>query len=337
MKIIDLEDCKHLPKNNCSNLFNSFEWLHVISKTYGLKFKAVSNENQGILLPFALIEDQDYKSIISIPFGDYILNDCSQDTQKEVLRFLITTFPEYYIKVAIASKEQPVYEDFAVSQRGLLNQINIKKWKESTNWKEAYERNIRNALNYGLAVHISHDSQSILDFYLLHEQLRIHKFNKLPQPIQFFNHIHEIFLTNRKGFLIEAWSKDRIIASWLILIQGKTLYYKFGASNPEDLKLRPNDLLFRSLMQYGSDNGYSTIDLGFSGSGKSYEGLIRFKSKEGGDKIPIYKVEHFPPGFDETRQNEKTNYLNLIAEQAIGSHDLNVIRQASDHYYHLFS
>lgn len=298
---------------------------------------AISNETQNILLPFALIEDQDHKSIVSIPFGDYILHDCSPDTQKEVMGFLRNTYPEHYIKVSIASKEPLCFDDFISTKRGYLNQISIEKWKESTDWKETYERNIRNALNFGLAVRISHDLHSIHEFYHLHEQLRINKFKKLPQPIQFFNHIHETFLAKGKGFLLEAWSKDRIIASWVILIQGNTLYYKFGASNPDYLQLRPNDLLFRSLMQYGSDHGFSTIDLGFSGSGKSYEGLIRFKSKEGGDKIPIYKVEHFPPEFDENMQNEKTNYLNLITDKAIGSHDLKNIRQTSDLYYHLFS
>jgi lipid II:glycine glycyltransferase (peptidoglycan interpeptide bridge formation enzyme) len=186
-------------------------------------------------------------------------------------------------------------------------------------------------------VRISNDFESVRAFYKLHEHLRINKFKKLPQPYIFFIHLYEEFIINRRGFLLEAWNKSELIASWVILIHNKTLFYKMGASNPSQLHLRPNDLLFRSLMQYCSDNGFQTVDLGFSGTAKSYEGLIRFKSKEGGEKLPIYKIEYFPPGFDMSLIIKKTNYLNETTRKAIGSNDLSVIKEVSEKHYGEFA
>jgi hypothetical protein len=337
LKIINLSEYKSYPQTNCSNLFNSFSWLKVLRTTYNLDFKVVTNHDNSFVLPFCIDNNPSLKTIKSIPFGDYILNNCNEVDLNMVLTLLRESYPRHFIKVTIVSNKLTSVNSFNVKKKGFLNQIFIKKWKESRDWKEAYERNIRNALNYGLAVRISNSFDSIVDFYKLHEQLRIEKFKKLPQPFNFFNNIYKEYIVDKKGFLLEAWNKEVLIASWVILINNKTLFYKFGSSKTEHLQLRPNDLLFRSLMQYGSDNNFQNIDLGYSGAAKSYEGLIRFKSKEGGEKIPIYSLKYYPDHFNKDVLIEKTNFLNEMTKKAIGSDDINIIRETSSKYYHQFA
>jgi hypothetical protein len=334
MKIIDLIEYGNLFTKKCSTLFNCYSWLSILRKTYGLEIKVVINNENDFFLPFSILEDNCIKSI---PFGDYILINYPKVELNRALELLKETYPEHYFNISIVSKEYPIIKDFVQTKKGLLNQINIKKWKESRDWETAYERNIRNALNYGLAVKISNSFESVVNFYKLHEQLRITKFKKLPQPFVFFNNIFEEFIVNRKGFILEAWSKESLIASWVILINNDVLYYKFGASDAKYLHLKPNDLLFRSLMQYGSDNKFRTIDLGFSGTAKAYEGLIRFKSKEGGDKTPIYQIEQLPDEFNINIQNDKAKDLNELVSKAIDSNNLDIIREASKLYYHMFA
>jgi len=336
LKIFDLSDIHSLP-HSFANIFNSNSWLSVISKTYGIEFKIVVNSKKQIILPFCLLEDDFFPSVKSIPFGDYTLLNYPQTELYEALQFLRETYPNHYIETTIVDQEEPNIDNFTSSKTGSLIQINIAKWKESRDWKEAYERNIRNALNNGLAVKISTSVDSLDGFYQLHEQLRINKFSKLPQPYRFFTNIHKEYIANKKGFLLEAWNKDILIASWVILEYNNILYYKLGASNSKYLQLRPNDLLFRSLMQYGSDQGFKTIDLGYSGATKSYEGLVRFKSKEGGKIMPIFHLEHFPENFDFSLLNKKTNYLSSITNKAIGSKDIEIIRQISNNNYHKFA
>ncbi|MGB7395044.1 MAG: hypothetical protein WA913_11675, partial [Pricia sp.] len=65
------------------------------------------------------------------------------------------------------------------------------------------------------------------------------------------------------------------------------LYYKFGASTEESLDLRPNNLIFDRLISYALENESTAIDLGLSGTGDSYKGLVRFKESMGGQPTPI--------------------------------------------------
>lgn len=336
MKIIDQTEIGTLT-NFCTNLFISNEWLSVITKTYGIGFKAVISDDYNFILPFCLIHDEFFSSVKSIPFGDYTLNNCGDNELNTALQLLRKNYPEHYIETSVVSKAAPSVDEFTSTKYGYLVQVDIKKWRESRDWKEAYERNIRNALNFGLVVRINKNEEALRDFYTLHEQLRINKFKKLPQPYKFFTAIYDNFIKTGSGFILEAWNSDKLIASWVILSYHDTLYYKLGASDPNYLHLRPNDLLFRSLMQYGSDNKFKTIDLGFSGAAKSYEGLIRFKSKEGGDKTPIYRVEYYPEIFPEENLKRKTKFKQEITKNALASNDLNVIRETSNRFYHKFA
>lgn len=320
-------------KNPCDNLFLSPEWLRVISNTYHITFKAVLNEQSGFILPFCELKTGFFPAIKSIPFGDYTLNECDENDLNEAMHLLYCEYPEHYIETSVVSKHKPIVEYFFSNKYGYLIQNDIKQWKESRDRKEAYERNIRNALNYGLAVRVNKFIDGINNFYLLHEKLRISKFKKLPQPIRFFENIYAEFVTKNNGFFLEAWDKDKLIASWFVLAYQQVLYYKFGASDTEQLHMRSNDLLFRMLMQYGSDKGFKKIDLGFSGATKSYEGLIRFKRKEGGNQVPIYRVERFPDHFDKKLLDKRNNYINNLSKKAIESGDLSVIRETSNQFY----
>jgi hypothetical protein len=336
LRIIDQKELLSY-SGSCSNLFTSPEWLSVISITYNIEFHAVVSEDKSFILPFCLISDEFYSSVKSIPFSDYTLNSCGDKQLNSALQLLREKYPDHYIETSVVDNHLPLVKGFSSNKYGYLIQINIQKWKESRDWKEAYERNIRNALNYGLAVKINKSLSGMEDFYKLHEQLRINKFNKLPQPIRFFTNIYHEFIKTGKGFLLEAWDKNKLIASWVILEHAKTLYYKFGASDINSLNLRPNDLLFRSLMQYGSDNGFKVIDLGFSGATKSYEGLIRFKSKEGGDKTPVYRIDTFPEDFDPSFVDNKSKYMQSIIKDALNTGLTTAIREASNKYYGKFA
>jgi len=338
MKIICLDQYEKISSiNNCSNLFISPDWLNVISKTYGIAFKAVVSDDQQTILPFCKIQNGFYPAIKSIPFGDYTLNNCSQVALNNTMKLLESTYPDYYIETSVVSKTTPKVDGFSSTKYGFLSQVDIQKWRENRNWKEAYKRNIRNALNYGLTVQINRDRNALKGFYKLHEHLRVYKFKKLPQPFGFFTNIYHEFIKQEKGFLLEAWNKSSLIASWLILSHHETLYYKMGASDPNHLHLRPNDLLFRSLMQYGSDHGFKTIDLGFSGAAKSYEGLIRFKNKEGGVKTPIYRIERYPKNFNFDIVQQKSEYLTKLTTTALESESFSVIRKTSDEHYGEFA
>jgi CelD/BcsL family acetyltransferase involved in cellulose biosynthesis len=71
----------------------------------------------------------------------------------------------------------------------------------------------------------------------------------------------------------------------LFLAWNRTLIYKYSASLPEYLKLRPNNLLLWHAMRWGCENGFHTFDFGRSDADN--HGLRKFKSGWGALERPL--------------------------------------------------
>jgi CelD/BcsL family acetyltransferase involved in cellulose biosynthesis len=86
------------------------------------------------------------------------------------------------------------------------------------------------------------------------------------------------------------------IAAGVFLTRGQTLIYKYAASDPEALDVRPNDWLVYNSMRLAAEEAYSQLDFGVSRL--EDEGLRHFKRRWGAAEIPVhfeYLVGHAPP------------------------------------------
>ncbi|MGH4023638.1 MAG: GNAT family N-acetyltransferase, partial [Pseudonocardiaceae bacterium] len=63
----------------------------------------------------------------------------------------------------------------------------------------------------------------------------------------------------------------------MFLVWGDTLYYKFGASQPEHLSLRPNDAIFWAGLRWAVARGLRWLDWGLSDVDQP--GLVAYKRK----------------------------------------------------------
>jgi lipid II:glycine glycyltransferase (peptidoglycan interpeptide bridge formation enzyme) len=72
------------------------------------------------------------------------------------------------------------------------------------------------------------------------------------------------------------------------------LLYKFNASDPDYLHLRPNNLLLWHAMQYGAASGCRTLDLGRCD--EDNEGLRRFKLLWGSREERLGYYQYHPAG-----------------------------------------
>jgi CelD/BcsL family acetyltransferase involved in cellulose biosynthesis len=147
-----------------------------------------------------------------------------------------------------------------------------------------HRRNIKKAQKSGMRVKQGTSQEHIDDFYLLH--LNNRRRQGIPvQPKRFFNLLRKMILEQGLGFVLCAYLDDECIAAYIFLHWGQTLTYKFGASNPERLDLRPNNLLMWSGIRWGCENGYRTLDMGRSSL--SNIGLRKFKSRWGAQESPL--------------------------------------------------
>ena len=105
------------------------------------------------------------------------------------------------------------------------------------------------------------------------------------QPKRFFRLLWDEVLAAGLGYVLIAYRGTEAIAGGVFLAWNGTLTYKFGASNPAALKLRPNHLIFWRAIEEACSRGMRTLDLGLSD--RDNAGLRAFKSRWGATEEPL--------------------------------------------------
>ena len=278
------------------SVFYSKEWIQVLKATYGFEFYTIFNKNTENFIIFAKVNVGGSKKLMSLPFSDYVkTREIHPEEDAALLSFVQQQNPEIPIRYKTGYQADDDFKWGTVQKRAyyhripLTDKIQLKKAQS-----KSFHRAVKKAEKAELKVEKETDNEALTDFYRIYKGLRMNKFGSIPQPFCFFEHIQEFFFIKDQGFMLQAKCKEEVAASMIILTHKNVLYYKFGASHPEYLDQRPNDLLFQHLIDYGFENGFKAIDLGLTGSGESYEGLLRFKEKLGGVRHHITTLETNP-------------------------------------------
>ena len=83
------------------------------------------------------------------------------------------------------------------------------------------------------------------------------------------------------GGVVGAFYNGKLVAGILYINFKNTCYYKFNASLPEFLHTRPNNHLIAYLISYLDKIGIDKLNLGYTGSSTTYDGLRKFKLSSG--------------------------------------------------------
>lgn len=138
-------------------------------------------------------------------------------------------------------------------------------------------RNIATADRAGLEVVLTAEAAAVGEYHRLHVALRKNKYRLLAQPRCFFDAIWRAFAATDSIRTALALVDGRPVAAAIYLIWLDTIYYKFGASDPQHLRLRPNDALHWAVLQWAHARGLRSLDWGLSDL--SQPGLVAYKRK----------------------------------------------------------
>jgi CelD/BcsL family acetyltransferase involved in cellulose biosynthesis len=105
------------------------------------------------------------------------------------------------------------------------------------------------------------------------------------QPRRFFELLWERMIEPGLGFVLLAYAGTTPIAGAVFLAWNGTVTYKYGASNPDFLKLRPNHLIFWDAIRWSCENEFHTFDFGRSDLWN--RGLREFKNGWGTREEPL--------------------------------------------------
>jgi CelD/BcsL family acetyltransferase involved in cellulose biosynthesis len=154
-----------------------------------------------------------------------------------------------------------------------------------TRLKPSVRNKIRSAERSGVSVARAEAEDDLTrTFYELHTATR-RRLGVPVQPRRYFSLLWRRVVEPGLGFLLVAWADGRPVAAGVFLAWGSTVVYKYGASDPDALQLRPNNALLWHAISWASENGYSTFD--FGKTELANKGLREFKRAWGTDEAPL--------------------------------------------------
>ena len=132
------------------------------------------------------------------------------------------------------------------------------------------------------------------------------------QPRRFLQALGAAIEHEDLGFIVVVWHNGRAIASGVFLTTNDVVIYKFGASDANAWKLRPNNLLVWEAIRRSVERGATLFDFGRSDVGQ--EGLASFKRNFGALESPLtYTSIGAQPG---TRQLKPGRFSQRVIQRS---------------------
>ncbi|MFP3913781.1 MAG: lipid II:glycine glycyltransferase FemX [Actinomycetota bacterium] len=278
-----------------SDVFHSPDWAGVLADTYGFDVRAnvvMVGTDPVAGMAYVEVDDARGRRLISLPFSDFcdpLVEDGEQWAQLEAM------LPVLEVPVTLRCLRRPV--DGARWQESgsfAWHRIDVRRPLDEA-WADLHasaRRAIRKARGEGVVVVPAESESDLRAFFEMHLQVRKHKYGLLAQPYRFFQSIWERFLRTGEGHLLLAKVEDRVVGGVLFLRWKETLYYKFNASDPGRLGVRPNDLLLWEGLTRAHESGLEWVDFGVSDWDQ--EGLIRYKEKYATESGQVRKISSGP-------------------------------------------
>jgi len=270
--------------------FHHRAWIELLMEEYGLAARVVAlTDGDGVVAaaPFlATPRLTGGKKLISLPFSDCV-PPLSRHEHGSCALFLRLHDEDLSGWRSVVVRTDGPCPPLASEAWWVRHAIDLRDGFDRAGLPPALRRNLNRAAGSGLEFSVRSDLEAVDAFYDLHVLTR----RKLGVPVQrrrFFRTLHRKILKPGLGFIGLVTKDDRALAAGVFLGFGPTLIYKFGASDPSSLRLRPNELLFAGVLGLAVERGYAGFDFGVSRIDD--EGLRRFKLKWQSRELPVHHV-----------------------------------------------
>jgi hypothetical protein len=325
----------------CS-FFHSSVWTKVLSESYGytpLYFAVFGHDGMEALIP--VMEVTSFltgKRGVSLPFTDYcdpllddgmklqdLMNPITEYGKKAGWKYIEFRFGQNLIHDSLTHNSQLLSAE-APAQAGetrnipfltfIRHVLDLSRNEEelSSSLRDSTRRNIKKAVKEGVEVKIDHSLESVKEFCRLNDLTR-KEHGLPPQPIRFFEKIHDHILSKGFGMVVLASLNQEIVAGAVYFHFGKKAVYKYGASNKKYQHLRANNLVMWEAIKWYSQNGYQSLCMGLTEP--EHHGLLQFKAGWGAVEQPIryyrydFKKQAFISGHSKTMGIHNKLFRNM--------------------------
>lgn len=263
-----------------SLIFHHPNWLKLLHDQYQFETFAFCLQQGGRIIagiPFCEINTFFFKKKwVCLPFSDYcgplFLSPASLRMLMERIR---SRSIEKGIGFEIRRGVEP-YSQFKIQNKNWLHVVNIEQEPEELlkAFTPRVRRSIRKAQKNRLTNEIRRDQEAMDIFYRLH--LKTRKKQGVPiQPRGYFRLFGKNIIEQDQGFISLTRNGTQYLSAAVFCGFNKTITYKYGASDPNQLRFSPNHIMFWETMLYAKQRGFLRFD--FGKTAMSNTGLRDFK------------------------------------------------------------
>lgn len=276
------------------SLFTSPPWISALCATYGFTPNArIAFDDTGEPVGgFAWVPVTDLRGdrLCSVPFSDWADPIARDDTTWYALVNGLLN-PDVRLTVRCLHANAPK-RDPRLRVVGELahhsTRLDVPVAELHRQLSSEARRNVAKAQQYGVQIRASTDMDAVRKFHQIHVRLRKHKYRLFAQPVELFERIWEQFSHADAIVTMLAHVEDTPVAGAIFLAWNNVLYFKFAASLPEHLRLRPNDAIYWAGIRYAAERGMRMVDWGVSDLDQP--GLLQFKGKYANDERRIVSL-----------------------------------------------
>jgi CelD/BcsL family acetyltransferase involved in cellulose biosynthesis len=284
--------------NSCSTAtaFHHPAWAELLSACYGYRpFALVLLDGDKVIAGMPFLEVGNAltgRRWVSLPFTDYCPPLAEGEAALTALtEALIEQRRREGIRAIEVKAPLPTGEGVHTRSDAVIHTLALSPDPDAvfhTFKKTQVQQCIIKAERDGVTVRRGDSVADLAIFYALHVQTR-RRVGTPVQPRRYFDLLWKRLFEPGLGFLLVAYKGDVPLAGAVFLAWNGTVIYKYSASDPAHWRLRPNNLLLWTAIQWACENGYRTFD--FGRTDLTDEGLRNFKNGWGTKEEPlIYSV-----------------------------------------------
>lgn len=272
-----------------ATVFHTGAWASVLHDTYGFEpqYLAASNGASDIEAGIALFSVTGQR-LVGLPFSDLcppLLPDSDAGAALlDEAKALVDEESATVLELRGASELELTALEKGDEFLQHVVPLDAPVDKLKSRLHNSAQRALRKAEREGITVRESTTLEDMRRFYGLMVKTR-RKHGLIPQPWKFFANIQKHMMEHGMGYLLLAEYKGETIAGDLLLAYKEGLTYKFNASDPKYLQLRPNNSVLWRAIETGAERGHKWLDLGRCELDN--EGLRRFKLLWGAEERTI--------------------------------------------------
>ena len=274
-----------------ASAFHQPAWADVLASSYGFSPFVLARSRAGGELvagmPIIEVHTMGKRQWVSLPFSDV----CPPLGSPFEVDAMIAALPKEMERQHVGGVEirSPVASAVAHrTVRGVTHGLALTADAEDllpTFSRSQVQRNIARARREGVVVRRGEQRNDLLEtFFELHLLTRRRQ-GLLVQPRRFFESLWQRMIEPGHGFVLVSVCDDRPAAAAVFLLGGRTVTYKYGASDPRLWSKRPNHLLFWESIRWSCEHRYEVFDFGRSDIDN--KGLRAFKAGWGTNEAEL--------------------------------------------------